>query len=151
MLVVPWSDEIVRGRNAVIRHLVQTGRMPSHSQLAGDLSLSEAATRSVLRQMHDVHAVLLGGQDQIRMLWPFSDLPTPFQVTVGDRSYWANCAWDSLGIPAALHTDAVIRAAFADSPGEALITVKDGKVSPGHYLVHFPHPVRRWYDDLVYT
>lgn len=149
--MVLWSDEIVRGRNAVIRRLVETGKMPSLPQLADDLSLSAEAASSVLHRMHDEHAVLLDGQGQIRMLSPFSGVPTPFQVTVGDRSYWANCAWDSVGIPAALHADAVICACFADSSEETTITVRGGKVSHGAYLVHFPHPVRRWYDDLVYT
>ncbi len=44
------------------------------------------------------------------MAWPFSGVETLFQVSVSDKTYFANCAWDSLGIPAALHTDAEIEA-----------------------------------------
>jgi hypothetical protein len=33
---------------------------------------------------------------------PFSAVPTPFLVRSGDRSWYGNCIWDALGIPAML-------------------------------------------------
>lgn len=150
--MAPWDDEILRGRNAIIRHVLQTGRMPSPQALADTLTISGDEAHALLHRLHEAHAVLLDSQGNIRMLSPFSGVPTPFEVTVGSQTYWANCAWDCVGIPAALHADdAVIHAHFAYPPGETTVTVQGGRVTPGDYLVHFPHPVRQWYDDLVYT
>lgn len=63
---------------------------------------------------------------------------------------WANCAWDALGIPAALHCDAaiIIEDPLGGAPLE--LSVVDGQVV-GEGLVHFLLPFRRWYDDLVET
>lgn len=41
--------------------------------------------------------------EAIRMSPPFSGVPTQHRVRVGNITYYANCAWDALGIPAALH------------------------------------------------
>ncbi len=56
-----------------------------------------------------------------------------------------------LGIPAALHCDAVIDAVFTESNESIQLEVKDGKVANGELLVHFPLAFSRWYDDLVFT
>jgi hypothetical protein len=56
-----------------------------------------------------------------------------------------------LGIPAALHCDAVIEAVFTESNETRKLEIRDGKVTNGELLVHFPLPFARWYDDLVFT
>ena len=56
-----------------------------------------------------------------------------------------------LGIPAALHCDAVIDAVFTESNEPIQLEVKDDKVTNGNLLVHFPLAFSRWYDDLVFT
>ena len=77
-------------------------------------------------------------------------MPTAFRVEAGDRAYWANCAWDALGIPAALHADARIEAPLGTASRSGsrieaeLVQSRDG-------VVHFPLPFRRWYDDLIET
>ena len=60
-------------------------------------------------------------------------------------------AWDMLGIPAALHTDAVIEAKFTESNDLVKLEVKNGKATNPDLLIHFPLAFSRWYDDLVYT
>jgi Alkylmercury lyase len=76
---------------------------------------------------------------------------TSFKVHANDRMYFANCAWDSLGIPAALHTDAEIEASCAQSGESIGLSVKDQKVQGSDALVHFLIPFREWYDDLTFT
>src|SRR6267143_5388454 len=39
----------------------------------------------------------------VRMAPPFSGVPTQHRVMVDGIEYYANCAWDAFGIPAALH------------------------------------------------
>ena len=96
----------------------------------------------------------------VQMAWPFSAIPTDFKVQANGKTYYANCAWDMLGIPAALHTDAVIEAKFTESNELVKLEVKNGKVmisrseakwTNDDLLVHFFLPFDRWYDDLVFT
>ncbi len=71
-------------------------------------------------------------------------------VHVGTHAYYANCAWDMLGIPAALHADARIEAVYADTGEPAQFGVTDGHVH-GRGVVSFALPFRQWYDDLIFT
>jgi hypothetical protein len=61
-----------------------------------------------------------------------------------------------LGIPAALHCDAVIDAVFTESNEAVQLEIREGQItnsqSTNHQLlVHFPLAFSRWYDDLVFT
>jgi hypothetical protein len=145
------NDTLALCRSAIIRLLVNRGEMPTIAQLATELAVSGSAAAELLRQLQAEHALLLDHDGSIRMLWPFSGVPTVFRVSVNNRNYWANCAWDALGIPAALQADAVIHAEFAYPQAPVTLYVQGDTVSAGSHLVHFPLPVSRWYDDLVYT
>lgn len=77
---------------------------------------------------------------------------TPFRVHANGRAYFANCAWDALGIPAALHADATIEAACAESNDPLPLAVDAGTVvTPATAVAHFLVPFRRWYDDMIFT
>ena len=82
---------------------------------------------------------------------PFSGIPTDFKVHANGKTYYANCAWDMLGIPAALHTDAVIEAVCTESGESVQLEIRDGEITNNQLLVHFPLPFARWYDDLTFT
>jgi len=82
---------------------------------------------------------------------PFSAVETPFRVHARGVTYWANCAWDALGIPAALGADAQIEATDAETGQPVLLDVQNGQVSSHGEWVHFPLPFQRWYDDLILT
>jgi hypothetical protein len=85
----------------------------------------------------------LGPQEEDRLGW---------EVRSKGCSYWANCAWDMLGIPAALHADADVGAEYAEDGSPARLSVEDGRLrGEGGGFVHFPLPLRRWYEDLVFT
>jgi hypothetical protein len=79
---------------------------------------------------------------------PFSAVPTPFRVRAGEVEYWANCAWDMLGVPAALGADAAIHATWAVDGAPAELRVERGQVTGAEGIVHFLTPFRAWYDDI---
>lgn len=138
-------------RAAIYTHFAATGRAPTVADTASVLLMDTEAVADLYRELHNRHAILLdAGGTAIRMANPFSGAPTGFRVTVETTQYWANCVWDALGIPAALHSDAVIT--IDDPAGGAALALRivDGQVI-GHGLVHFLLPFRRWYDDLVET
>ena len=79
-----------------------------------------------------------------------------FKVHANGKTYYANCAWDMLGIPVALHTDAIIEAVCTESNETVQLEISHGNIytlggDGSTLLVHFPLSFARWYDDLVFT
>ena len=66
---------------------------------------------------------------------PFSAIPTQVRARANDRWYWANCAWDMLGVPAALHSDAEIEAWYGNrlSPDYRGRTAEEIREIFGHF------------------
>ena len=116
------------------------------------LNLHESEAAAAYERLHAGHFLFLDpGTHHIRMAWPFSGVNTPFNVHVGQLIYQANCAWDMLGIPAVLQTDAIIHASFEDSQEQTVITITAGQLHHMGGVVHFPLPLSQWYDDLILT
>lgn len=85
------------------------------------------------------------------MALPFSAEATNFQVETQRSAWFANCAWDSLAIAAALHEDAQITSTWRDT-GEALErNIVDGQLDRTGGFIEFQIPARRWWDDIVET
>jgi hypothetical protein len=121
-------------------------------EVAAAFGLSKEDARATYQRLYDHHFFFLDpGTLKIRIANPFSSIPADFRVTVGGKSYWANCAWDMLGIPAMLQQDAIIEAQFSDTGENLQITVQEGVVYPVEGVVHFLIPFREWYDDLIHT
>jgi hypothetical protein len=139
-------------RHFVYAQIAETSRPPSVDETAVHFDISAEAASELYKELHNCHAVFLDlDKMAIRMANPFSGIPTDFKVHANGKTYFANCAWDMLGIPAALHCDAVIDAVFTESNESVQLEVKDGKVTNGGLLVHFPLAFSHWYDDLVFT
>ena len=139
-------------RTFVYHHFAETTRPPSVDEAAARFSLSTEEAGSVFEELHQRHAFFLKpGTRSILMANPFSGIETPFKVHANGKTYFANCAWDSLGIPAALHTDAEIEAACSQSGKSINLIVKGGQVSGSDALIHLLVPFRDWYNDLIFT
>src|SRR5256884_10002145 len=74
-----------------------------------------------------------------------------FPVRIGNRSYYGNCIWDALGIPAMLHKDAQIDASCGCCNLEMLLKVENGRLLGPEGLIHIAVPARDWYKDIVFT
>ena len=139
-------------RAYIYQHFAETTRPPLVEETASHFGLIHEQAASAYEELQRRHAILLQqGTHSIRMAWPFSGVETPFKVRANDKTYFANCAWDSLGIPASLHTDAEIKAVCAQSGETIRITVTGQQVSESGALVHFLVPFQSWYDDLPFT
>jgi len=139
-------------RGFVYRRFAEDARPPTVAQVAAELGLGADDAARVFRELDRRHAFFLDpGTLNIRIANPFSAVPTDFRVHANGRSYFANCAWDALGIPAALHANATIDAACAESGEPLPLTVAGGRVTPVTSFAHFLVPFRRWYDDMVFT
>ena len=127
-----------------------TGEAPPVALLAewaGGLTNAESA----LRRLHEAHALVLDEIGGIRMALPFSAVATEYQVVAGDQTWWANCAWDALAIPAALGIDGRIVARWLDSREPIDLEIAGGEPTSSDGLVHFAFPARRWWDDIIET
>lgn len=147
----PASEQLWEARAAIYAHFAATGQAPIVSDTAAVLGMNAEAVADLYRELHARHAILLDADSAtIRMANPFSGVATGFRVTIDRTQYWANCAWDALGIPAALRRDAAI--AIEDPAGGTTLAldVVGGQVV-GDGLIHFLLPFSRWYDDLVET
>ena len=145
-------DELdLRIRNHLYSSFVRSAHAQSAAEAAKDLGLDEAEVDAALGRLHDAHALVLR-DGAIRMLNPFSAVETPHRVEAAGRSWFANCAWDALGIPAALHADAAIESACPDCGETVTLEVRDGALVVGaELLVHFVVPAAGWWDDIAFT
>ncbi len=140
-------------RTRVYEFFVERARAPRYTDIATEFGISEREARAAYRRLHDAHALLLEpGGDRIRILNPFSAIPTAYTVEVGQQRYFANCAWDMLGIPGMLGTDALIRAKLEVVSKTVGIPVVGGEPQPDRdYLVNFSVPFKDWYADQIHT
>ena len=146
------DDKIWEIRVFVYRHFAETTRPPSVDETASSFALTREEACAAYEELHQRHALFLKlGIHDILMANPFSGVETLFRVRANDRMYFANCAWDSLGIPAALHADAEIEATCAQSGDPIRLRVRDQRVQGSNAYVHFLIPFREWYNDLTST
>jgi hypothetical protein len=149
--LVDESD--LRIRTEVYGSFTRGGRAPSAAETAAALGLETEEVDEAFRRLHEAHALVLQpGTTEIRMLNPFSAVETPHRVQADGRAWYANCAWDALGIPAALHADGVIQSPCPDCGEPLELEVRDGELVRGaELLVHFVVPARHWWDDIGFT
>jgi Alkylmercury lyase len=133
------------------RHLVASGKAPAVAQAAVEMGSSEAAVRAGYARLSESHAFILTDSGELWRVAPFSAVPTAFPVELGGQTYYANCIWDALGIPAMLGQDATIPASCACCNLEMRLQVKAGSLLPHEGLIHVAVPACRWYEDVVFT
>jgi hypothetical protein len=105
------DDHELELRRRTYAFFVEHGRAPAPAELGEPEEVLAA-----WRRLHDEHALVLNpGTDELRMLNPFSAVPTAHRVRARGRWRYANCAWDAFGICAALHEDGSIETSCAGS------------------------------------
>jgi hypothetical protein len=142
-------------RAYIYERFAAIAQAPSVAEVAQHFSLRLAEAESLLRALDDCHALFLepgAAPLQVRMANPFSAFETPYSVLVAGQTYWANCAWDSFGIAAALQAgEAEIRATCSATGVPVRLRLAGKAVESSAVVVHFQVPFQHWYDDLVHT
>lgn len=137
----------------IYRVIAETTRAPTSTEVAEALNSSTEEVEAAFQRLYQKRLLVLepGNNSKIRMAPPFSGVATPFLVEVGGKSYYAPCAWDSLGIPAALHADGDIIASDGFTGEPMSLQVRDGNPIPQECVIHFAMPAARWWEDIIYT
>lgn len=139
-------------RLAVYRYWIEQEGAPSYQDIAQRLELSPENVRTAFHRLNAGHALFLRPDtDKILMAHPLSSIETDYQVKIEAKTYYANCAWDSLGIPAMIGKDADIKVRHPLTGQTIQYAIVDGNLAAQAAVVHFALPFSQWYDDLVDT
>ncbi len=138
---------------AIYHAIAETTKIPTSHELSHSLGADEAEIRAAFVRLHEKRLLVPEPDDpaRIRMAPPFSGIPTPFPVDVGEKRYYANCVWDALGVAAALHSDADIPAADAHTGERINLRVRGGELLPQPCVAHFAVPAALWWKNIIYT
>ena len=146
-------------RLAIQRAFLDGRPRPTVTSIAMDVGADPASVAASFDRLGAGRVLVLApGTHEILMSAPFSGRPTPFSVTIADRTYHANCIWDALGVSAMLAgagrpADALVRTTCADCGATLEIEVRDGVASTdaGGVVAHFAVPAARWWADIGFT
>src|SRR5512144_684915 len=142
----------VRAKLAIYDHFAGTGSRPTAEDVAARLGVRRSEVREILARLRTQRVLVLEPDgESIRMAPPFSGVPTQHRVTSAGVSYFANCAWDALGIPAALRRPAVVHSRCEQSLEPLELPVSEEGPAASGWLFHCVVPAAQWWDDIVFT
>ena len=137
---------------AVYKHFAETGRRPSPGDVAVRVGSDVGSVLDSYPRLRAQRILALEADgSSIRMAPPFSGVPTQHVVVVDSRQYFANCAWDALGVPAALHQPGEVHSRCAQSGEPLHLQVGLEGPEPSAWLFHCLVPAAKWWDDIVFT
>jgi hypothetical protein len=120
-------------RAEIFRAFAETGEPPG------------VADGPELRALAERHVVVLDESGAIAMAHPFAGRRGGARVDAGGRTWWGNCAWDALGIVAALGLDDATVTAQ-----DVVVRVREGEPE-GDAVFHVAVPAAHWWDDIGHT
>jgi hypothetical protein len=130
------------------QHVIENGHAPDPERLSDLCGCTQTEAEDALRRLADMHGVILEPNSlRIWSLHPFALMPTAFWVSAGGRGWWANCAWCSLAIGAALRRDIAVSTCDGAEGDPLLFEIRGGESARPELLMHFPYPPSRWWDN----
>jgi hypothetical protein len=152
------GDALAGLRLAIHDFFVTHQRAPSRDELADACGWAYVDVVNGCEALEREHVIVLDRWTrELRMAMPFSAVPTGYRTAIGARSWWANCAWDALGIAAMLGGDAAIRARCPGTGAPVTLAVQGGEVAGAgevageELVVHFLLPARDWWHEIELT
>ena len=139
-------------RTAILEAFAETGVAPTPDGIAERLGAEPAAIRRAWGRLREDRAIVTGADGiSIRMANPFSGIPTDHTFESAGVRYHANCAWDALGIPAALGRGGTVGSHCANSGERLRLEVTAAGPEPCDWFFHSLVPAARWWEDIVFT
>lgn len=147
------TDNLQNSIRYHINHFIyDNGFAPTVDELARLLQTENRAIEQGLKALADNHALVLHPNSfKIWVAHPYALFPTLFWVETPDKHWWGNCAWCSLGIAACANTDTKIHTKLYGEQKPILINITAGKIQETDYVVHFPIPGSKFWDNVLYT
>jgi hypothetical protein len=137
---------------AIYRHIAATTRPPTVENMARATGRSETEVCEGYQRLFESRVLVLESDDvSIRMAPPFSGVETQHKASVAGKEYYANCAWDALGVVAALGSNGEVSSRCEQSLKPLDLLIRDGEISGDPCVVHYAVPAAHWWDDIVHT
>jgi Alkylmercury lyase len=138
--------------HAILRTFVECGRAPTNAELCERFRVESDEMTRMLQDLAAYHGVVLHPHaPEVWIAHPFSAAPTLFCVRQGERRWWSNCAWCALGASALVGGDSVSIDTVLGADGAPMTIHVDGHRVLEDLVVHFPIPMTRAWDNVVYT
>src|SRR5215470_4308288 len=128
---------------AIYRHFAETGQRLSLQVVAERVRADVSSVSQAYARLRGQRVLVLEPDGtSIRIAPPFSGVPTQHVVIVDETKYFANCAWDSFGIPAAcIALGRFIRAASNPvNRSHWRLAWKVRRPAAGFFIALFPRP-----------
>ncbi|OJJ14594.1 hypothetical protein BKI52_41915 [marine bacterium AO1-C] len=140
-------------RYHINQFIFDQGFAPSPTQLAKLSHSSEEEVKVALDHLVEKHTLVLHPNSfKIWVAHPFALFPTLFWVTSDDKSWYSNCTWCSFGIAALCQPkDVQIHTKLSGEKEAATIHIVNGEVQEKDWLVHFPIPAKKFWNNVIYT
>lgn len=145
-------DLETRVKLAIYHHFAVTTRRPDAADIARAVGISPDEARQAFGRLYQSRVLYLEPDGAtIRMAPPFSGVPTQHRVVADGKEYFANCAWDALGIPAALKKPGTAFSRCEQSGAPLELAVRLDEPPASDWLFHCVVPAALWWRDLVLT
>ena len=137
---------------AVYGIFAETGNAPTIGEVATRVGSTTREVGDAYRGLRARRVLVVGSDgESILMAPPFSGVPTQHRFTSDGVEYAANCAWDVLGVAAALGTPGTVRSRCEQSGEPLVLAVEEDGPNPCDWWFHCAVPAREWWDDIVFT
>lgn len=137
---------------AIYSHFAETGQRPSAGTVAARVGTDTPVVLEAYSRLRGQRVLALEPDgSSIRMAPPFSGVPTQHVVIADGKQYFANCGWDALGIPAALHRPGMVYSRCEQSGEPLRLSVGLEGPEPSSWVFHCLVPAAKWWDDIVFT
>lgn len=136
----------------IVKDFVERGCAPSVQALAERFRVSREEMSAAMQALAEYHGVVLHpNSDEVWVIHPFSTAPTGFVCEAGERQWWGNCAWCSLGVARLAGGTCTIRTSLGMTGRQVTVRVENGELLDKDYVVHFPIPMTKAWDNVIYT
>ena len=137
---------------AIYKRFAETARRPSPEEVAERVGTDAQRTLAAYTRLRAQRVLVLEADGaSIRMAPPFSGVPTQHVALVEGKRYFANCAWDALGVIAALQKPGEVHSRCEQSGEPLQLEVGLEGPKPSTWLFHCLVPAAKWWDDIVFT
>ena len=136
----------------LMERFLADGRPPTVAEAAAGLAAPEEDVAAAYRRLQETRVIVLApGTLDVWMANPLSAVPTPFPVETEHGTYYGNCIWDALGIPAMLGCDGTVASSCADCGDPLPVRIRNGEIRDADGVAHFAVPAAHWWDNIGHT